>query len=307
MAEKFNLKDFETPEDVAWLARRVAEEERHGYILKVTEESELHALAKTAEKQLGRHFHKRARSNVVVADGADRTVTGEWITPSADAQGRTRFEPPLVASSSTWRDAVALLDAIAKGAESRGIVVSTDARTGRFRLRLEDAEVFFAIREDVEGRHSREGSGVLRVAIIDAMNNYRKVRFYPEKKSIEICHDLFVGLYRKVVIARQEARLQNARRAQSTGIWERIRQIEEQRAVEQAQAKVEGSIQANEQLRVDSLINQARQWELATLIHRYISSLSATKNQKEKEWRAWAMDVAKKMAQEAQDKRAEGL
>ncbi len=79
------------------------------------------------------------------------------------------------------------------------------------------------------------------------------------------------------------------------GIWEKVREIENERAtVKQAQEEAE-RLAENEREKERQLLREAQDWEAGQTIRRYLSALSAAGEKVPGEWLTWAEAVADRL------------
>ena len=201
----------------------------------------------------------------------------------------------------TYKRALAIANTILFSAESRGCTVGYDKLSDRLTIRLEDAELLIAIRErqsfqTVNGPYGAEKKYEQTDKIAIAVDKRCGGHFeLVDKSTVPVesqLNELFIRLYKSVVVARTESRLQSAKdelRKIENDAYEKITQ----------QRTIEAKTKAEEKESRDMLAQEADRWQQAQKIRAYAAQISAmdgaSQNQKTRAWVDWATRVADEM------------
>lgn len=201
----------------------------------------------------------------------------------------------------TYKRALAIANTILFSAESRGCTVGYDKFSERLTIRLEDAELLIAIRErqnfqTVNGPYGAEKRYEQTDKIAIAVDKRSGGHFeLVDKNTAPVegqLNELFIRLYKSVVVSRAESRLQSAK--------DELRKIEND-AYEKItlQRAIEAKSKAEEKESRDMLVQEADRWQQSQKIRAYTAQISAkagaSPNQKTRAWVDWATRVADEM------------
>lgn len=201
----------------------------------------------------------------------------------------------------TYRRALAIANAILLAAESRACTVGYSEIGSLMRIRLEDAELFFALRERqnyhfAKGRYAKDKLYEITDRIAVCVERSHEPRFeLIDKKDAPVenrLNELFRRLYKSVVVARAATRVQKAK--------DELKKIEDAAYEEfTRQHAIEAKSKAGEQERRKVLIYEAGTWQQAQNIRAYAAHILSMPddqhNQNLKAWVDWAAGVADQM------------
>jgi hypothetical protein len=204
-------------------------------------------------------------------------------------------------STITYKRALAIANTILYSAESRGCTVGYNEFCSRLVVNLENAYLHFAIRErqnfqTINGPYGAEKiyEQTDKIAIsVDRPTGGRFELIDKKAQPVETqLNELFVRLYKSVVVARAESRLQRAKDERREIENEAYEKITQQRAIE-------AKMKAEEKDSRDSLIHEADRWQHTKKIREYAAQVIAMAgprpNQKTLDWVDWATSVADEM------------
>lgn len=82
---------------------------------------------------------------------------------------------------------------------------------------------------------------------------------------------------------------------QQRGIWEKVREIEEERAAAKRAQEDAERLAESERERERQVLREAQDWEAAQTIRRYLKALRAAKGDLTGEWLTWAESLANRL------------
>jgi hypothetical protein len=215
---------------------------------------------------------------------------GQLLVPR---QGSHTFRVSLM----TYKRALAIANAVLYAAEARGFRTAHDETQGRLQLHFEDCCVQLSIRERQGISSVRSASGEmttvfeatdrLALAVDRSHRSAFELRDVLDEPLEQRLSELFCRLYPVIVLGRQFARENEAKRQRHAEVWARYEEITRQRAEEKQAAVVEHG-------RREDLVAEAARWHQATQIRAYVAHLDA-RGTPDSEWRSWALRVADEM------------
>lgn len=319
-------RQFRTEEDERWLAKCLAREGQEDLRIVVDPapakwhpqlrelRTRLQADQAQYEKELREHEReeaRRAKSRQRAHSPDYSGLVWSWRVRSGGVLLETHRAFPLRVTSTTWRAAMAVVNAVFFAAEKRGVAPTLDEKQGRFVLTLDGTSVYFAVRERFEeawrdeveswsGRTRKEkytkGTGRLFIALYKNGWDYRQFHADENADLGDLSAILFAPLYRKVVEEREEQRAHAEQQRQQEIARHRQQEIERQRAAEAERQRELARLAAIEGHREAALLEEARAWEAVAALRRYIAARSETGAcQTSPEWLSWAQDVAQRL------------
>lgn len=224
-----------------------------------------------------------------------------WADLDSGLLRRTHRASYLAVSILTYERALAIVNALFIAAQKRGCNVGIDDENGRFKISLEGASVYFAIRErqDTElvpkaeaGTSIRQTQKVPTDRLALVMGRYAFDAYsLVDKESARIetrLDEVFLRLYRFVVAAREQAREDETKKKQQAiqrVAWEALTKQREQ----------EAKVKADETKRREELLGEAGRWQHAEQIRAYVAAVVARDEAGTAEvtaWAEWALLVA---------------
>lgn len=212
-------------------------------------------------------------------------------------------------SAGTYQRALAILNALARAAETRGFKVDLMKNNERLRLTIESTDIDVAITERLEEsllkvRNSWNNeertekkkipTGSLRLNIGPS---YRTVQISENSGSPleEELHRVFEYAYRQVIRSREDARIREVEKQKAE--IRRLAWEEAERQRKEKELKL-----AEEERRRKELVSQADGWNKAEQIRKYVESVDvrikvkltskAKLTGQYTEWRDWALAIA---------------
>jgi hypothetical protein len=292
--------------DRQWLAERIAlEDAAENRIAMDMAPRRWHA----AVRDLRDEFRAEARELPKILKEAERAKKNPQVARFSGYNGwkahayehsggllqETHHSMPLRVSVGTYERALAIVNTLCFEAEKRGFVVTLNDKDGRFEFSGHGGTVQLRISEKTdeawreEIRYGNKPEKVKYRTATGVLRLYAGARFHEREiadadQPLENkLNEVFEKVYQGVVRERREEREHQARERR----W-----AEEARLRKEAEArrKEEEARAAEDRRKRRELIRQARRWETAELLRRYLAALeSGTVTD---EWRRWAAAVA---------------
>ena len=303
------------PEDETWLAERrafeVLAENRCGVDLTPHRwhkavaplREQLRSAAKEVDKS--RRDSERQAKNPRAQYAPD--FTG-WRWTSFLRSGQILLEThkscAMRVSPGTYERALAILNALCSGAEQRGFAADLDSGKRRIVLDGHPGEVEVRITEKLQEEWRKEPNwakkvenvkhkvptGILRL-YVGATYAEKEFADTPGRPLESRLNDIFVGVYERVVRARERQRENDLRERE----W---KEEEKRREAAEARRRAELARKEAERRRREALVAEARAWKTARLIREYVNYRNhaepgnRSENTPDAEWTAWALKVA---------------
>jgi hypothetical protein len=197
---------------------------------------------------------------------------------------------------------LALLNALFRAADARGIHPAHDEIKGRFVFELEGTCIRFAVRERLEdewrdrvrwdGKTEKEkfaaATGRLFIAVYKNGYDSRQVAAEADGTWKDLSAALFQPLYRKVVVDREQRREGAERERRQEEYRAELKRQEQERADREERAQ-------QEKAKEKALLVEARNWQSALLLRGYIAARLELAGADAEDWARWASSVADRL------------
>jgi hypothetical protein len=305
--------EFKVSEDEAWLAERIAFEEREeNRITAVEKPTRWHNVVAPIRDELRKAVKEadvlkrdaeRAKKNPRLRQEPNWSGSSwQWFADRGQILCHTHKSSPTRVSPLTCERTLVMLNTVCREAERRIWLVSFNGERGRIEFKGYGGTIEVRITERLDNKRRternewdnkprvveyKEPTGKLRLYIGDSWSE-SDVSDDTEEKLEAKLNRVFMRMYRAIVRQRERKREQEAR--------ERAWQIEAaKREAAEARRREEEARKERERRRRRSLIVEAKQWKTATLIREYAAHVaeSGVQGKLGKEaWTAWAFGVA---------------
>lgn len=309
-------RPFQLGEDAVWLEQRMSSELQHPAIEVDPAPTRWHP----ALRELKARLDEAAKAAEMARRDDEREEARRAKNPKLRAAPNfsglnwsTRFRgggvllathkaAAIRVSAGTYKQALALLNALFRAADERGVVPSIDDKQGRFTLELESSRLEFAVRERFEEEWRDETrwdgkvdkvkhyvpSGQLVLSVYK--NGWDARQYKPNADGAwgDLSAAVFQPLYRRVVLDREHRREAQDR--------ERRQELYRQEVRRQEQLRVEREEAARrEREREAKLLTDATNWHKAQVLRAFVAASMASTDPPESDWAEWARKVADRL------------
>jgi hypothetical protein len=216
---------------------------------------------------------------------------------------------PLRVSAGTAVGTLAFVNAVLLAAESRGAVAGIDEVRGNFALPLYGHSLLFAVREQFDKElkqpqsKSPQPSQMVEVptsrlfVAIQKPNTWQySIHTASSNQPLnDLANLLFERLYSIVVHRREEERIEVKVRRKQLIVQREMRALAAQRERDEQEKREADGRAAIELEKEVALLEEARNWERAALIRRYLDAHGPPTTEDHVRWQTWAMQVAERI------------
>lgn len=298
------------PEDQRWLASVTDFEQNRAHRINVPDTpSTWHPALLHLRKNVAETVRKTPKRREYAEDFRGSVLwlpywkeTGRWDS------NRSRAMPLRVSAGCAVR-ALAFVNAVFLAAHSRGAEATVDEGQGNFALILHGYSLYFAVRErfDKELKQSRDKTyrssamvevptGRLFVAIQKPNRWQYSIHAESTDRPLkELANLPYERLYSIVLLRRQEERTKAEEKRRQLIVQREMEELAAQRELEKLAKAEADRLAAVERAKDAALLQEARNWESAALIRRYLEALGSPTTEDQGRWQAGAKEAADRL------------